>query len=81
MALTYAEFALIVQSDRDKVRRREPPDGVAKCPECAVPLMESVTGNRRLGDGRHVCSDCYFELWGNEIDDHPLLTPQLVRGS
>lgn len=80
MALTYAEFHEIVQSDRNKIRRREVPEGVVGCADCGIPLMEAVTGNRRLGDGRHVCSDCYFERWGQEIDERPHMTPRSVCG-
>lgn len=81
MALSYAEYAEIVRSDREMIRDLKAPEGVAECAHCRVPLMESVTGNRRLGDGAHVCSDCYFDRWGNEIDERPLLTPRLTHGS
>lgn len=80
MSLTYAEFKKALASDMENIRQGKAPKGGMSCADCGTPLMESVTGNRRLGSGKHVCSDCYFERWDSEIDDHPILPPRLARG-
>jgi hypothetical protein len=33
-----------------------------------------------VGDG-HVCSDCYFNILSEEIDQHPILMPRTPRGT
>ena len=43
-----------------------------RCAECNKPLQETITGNRKIYKG-YVCSDCYFDLLGKEIDEHPIL--------
>ncbi|MEI6987171.1 MAG: hypothetical protein WCK65_13680, partial [Rhodospirillaceae bacterium] len=78
MALNYQEFKQVVKSDREKLKNNVAPAGVAVCADCSIPLRETVTGNRRMGDGRHVCSDCYYKPWGDHIDNFPILTPWLV---
>lgn len=80
MALTYSQFLQVLERDQEKLARGEAPDGVLTCPDCGVPLMESLTGNRPMGDGTHLCSDCYFERWGQEIDVYPISAPRRVRG-
>jgi hypothetical protein len=53
--------------------------GLESCARCATPLQESVTGCRKLKDGAHVCSDCYFRGLGNELEQFPILPPRLRR--
>jgi hypothetical protein len=55
------------------------PKGVLECSSCAVPLQESITGCRRLGDGSHVCSDCYFRKLSDALEQYPILTPRVRR--
>ena len=81
MALSLAQLHDVVIADRKTLAARKAPEGVECCADCAVPLMEAVTGNRRLGNGDHVCSDCYFERWGDEVESHPIFTPQILRGA
>ena len=83
MALTYAQFKKVLKEDEDKLRRGVAPEGTATCHICHVPLQEAVTGNRRIrdsGEYRHVCSDCYFEMWGNDTDKHPIGIGRRIRG-
>ncbi len=79
MAMNYAEFKQSILRDKQKLEKGEPPKGVKTCAECNIPLMESVTGNRPLGDGRHLCSDDYFDLWGDYVDAHPIYSPRLSQ--
>ena len=81
MALSLAQLRNVVIADRKKLADRQAPEGVECCATCAVPLMEAVTGNRRLGNGDHVCSDCYFERWGAEVEIYPIFTPRISRGA
>lgn len=52
-----------------------------KCETCEISLQESITGCRPLEDGTHLCSDCYFDEMGKEIDQRPLLTPRVRHTS
>lgn|SRR5579862_634324 len=84
MALTFEQFQAALEADRQKLRRKEAPAGVAACAICDVPLQESITGNRVIHCDEtieHVCSDCYFEKWGEEIDHHPIAMPRRTRGT
>jgi hypothetical protein len=49
------------------------------CSVCGVKLHESKTGMRRIA-GRCVCSDCYFNAFGDELDAHPIGIPRSHRG-
>lgn len=55
------------------------PEKVFECNKCRTPIYESVTGCRRLGDGTYVCSDCYFEDFGDAIEAFPILPPRTRR--
>lgn len=76
MALTLQEFFEAVGKDEALLRAGRAPAGVAKCECCGVPLQESITGNR---DG--LCSDCYFEDFGEELDAHPISALRVSRGA
>jgi hypothetical protein len=52
--------------------------GALNCSECNTSLQEALTGCRRLGDGSHVCSDCYFEL-SSALEKFPIVTPRVRR--
>jgi hypothetical protein len=84
MALTYAQFVRALEKDRAKLKSRKAPNGITTCSVCDIPLQESITGNRvvrKNGRVRHVCSDCYFEKWGDEIEKHPIAMPRRRRGA
>lgn len=74
MTMNLREFCDTLQQ-----RRNELP-GVQRCAECNTPLQETVTGNRFTHKG-HVCSDCYFNMLGEELDRNPLFMPRAVRGA
>ena len=60
--------------------RRANMPGAQRCAECNTPLQETLTGNRKTAKG-HVCSKCYFEAFGDELDSHPIVMPRAIRGS
>ena len=78
LTVGYKEFRKVVERERAMLEAGNAPGGVAVCNSCNTPLMETKTGNRRLGDGTHVCSDCYFHDWGNEIESHPIVPPRSI---
>lgn len=41
------------------------------CSQCGVPLRESITGCRSTQIGP-ICSDCYFKLLSDHIDENPI---------
>lgn len=41
------------------------------CACCSVPLQSTITG-RRPSDRGTVCDDCYFDLLGDEVEQHPV---------
>ena len=53
--------------------------GRQHCANCDVLLQETITGKRKSPKG-DVCSDCYYELIGAEVEAHPIATPGLRRG-
>lgn len=75
MSLTLQEFFDAVARDRDLLSRGNAPAGVYKCAHCEIPLQESVTGNRN-----GMCSDCYFDDFGAELDSHPVASLRITRG-
>lgn len=77
MPLTLAEFWKAVDRDAASLNSNEAPAGVMTCKCCGIPLQESVTGNRP--DGK--CSDCYFEDFGEELDNHPIALLRVSRGA
>jgi hypothetical protein len=42
-----------------------------ECKLCGVMLQETVTGKRAAPEG-HVCSDCYYDRIGEELDTYPI---------
>jgi hypothetical protein len=83
MALTYEQLQKSIARDRELLRMRKAPPGVSTCHSCKVPLRESVTGNRKMrvgGKTVHLCSDCFFDKWGDEIEKNPIAMPRRSRG-
>lgn len=74
MAMTLVEFC------KDQVSRKTDLSGVQGCAGCGVPLQETLSGNRRIKIG-HVCSDCYFRMLGEELDQNPIIMPRPLRGA
>jgi recombinational DNA repair protein (RecF pathway) len=60
-------------------RRKNLPN-VQCCAVCGVPLQEAVTGNRKTSMG-HVCSDCYFQKFSEELDKYPIFMPRTTHGA
>lgn len=81
MPLTPAQFREAVARDRAALSQGQAPQGMFKCVECGIPLQETVTGNRPCADGKHMCSDCYFDAFGHELDAHPISTLRVFRGA
>ena len=52
---------------------------LTRCVRCGVYLQENRTGNRKTANG-DVCSDCYFQAIGEELDRHPISVPRMRRG-
>ncbi len=50
-----------------------------RCPYCNVVLQETVTGKRPTPKG-DACSDCYYGLLGEAIEDHPIASGGNRRG-
>jgi hypothetical protein len=74
-------MAFTLDSFRDAMKtRRGDFSNTPKCEECGKPLQETLTGNRKISKG-FVCSDCYFDLLGKEIDEHPILIHRPVHGT
>ena len=48
---------------------------VSSCARCKTWLQESVTGCRSTAEG-HVCSDCYFDAWGDLVEEHAISSPK-----
>ena len=73
MAMTLQQF-LDKQKENPKLDEQGTP-----CSKCGKKINYS-TGQERLGSGNLVCSDCYFEMWGDEIEKHPIISPGIKRG-
>lgn len=48
------------------------------CCSCSITLHESLTGCRDTKEGP-MCSDCYFKLLSEHIDENPINTPRDVE--
>lgn len=81
MPLTPTEFRKAVAADQDALRLGKAPEGVFSCSDCGIPLQETVTGNRPCGHGQHLCSDCFYDAVGRELDAHPIATLRVLRGA
>jgi hypothetical protein len=77
MPLNLKEFLSAVAEDRKLLGSNKAPVGVATCRCCGIPLQESVTGNRP----DQKCSDCYFDEFGDELDQHPIAVLRVTRGA
>lgn len=61
-------------------RMKPPPevsDSARLCPKCSLP----ITGDERhVSGGKMVCDDCYYEEFGEEVENHPICHPRVHRG-
>ncbi len=71
MSLTIEEFRAALAADSRTLAAGKTPCGVHGCTCCKVPLQESSTGFRKLGD-ELVCSDCYYAKAGEIIASSPI---------
>lgn len=78
--MNIVEFRAALERDRAQLNRRVSPPGITGCASCGVPLQESLTGCRKCGD-EYVCSDCYFEQIGKELEEFPISSLRVSRGA
>lgn len=64
----------------ERASRKKNLAGAQRCATCSVALQETVTGCRPSENGP-VCSDCYFDALGAELDKHPIFMPRSVHGA
>lgn len=50
-----------------------------RCAYCGVVLQETITGKRPTPKGS-ACSDCYYGLLGEAIEEHPIASGGNRRG-
>lgn len=78
-----AEFLAAFREDMRRLEDGQSPAGVTTCAKCSIPLQEAITGNRNIRAEAigltvetdkqvHVCSDCYFQAFGELLDKHPI---------
>jgi hypothetical protein len=77
--LNRRDFIELRERNRQLLAAGRAPGGIEPCCECGVPLQESKTGCHRCGDGKHVCSRCYYQALGRELDEHPIGAARLLR--
>jgi len=73
MAMKGADFLKLTDKEILEIAQ------LKSCSRCNQPLQKTVTGCRKTGKG-YVCSDCYFEEFGNELEKHPLFVPRKRMG-
>lgn len=49
------------------------------CCKCGVALQETITGKRRTPKG-DACSDCFYDLLGEAVEQHPIASAGKRRG-
>ncbi|MCW2244920.1 hypothetical protein M2352_000511 [Azospirillum fermentarium] len=74
------QFREALAKDQKALNDKQPTPGVKGCGTCGVPLQESITGCRKCGD-KYVCSDCYFEAFGEVLEAHPIGAFRVLRGA
>jgi hypothetical protein len=53
--------------------------GADRCCECdAILNLAEPLGPYQINDGL-MCSDCYFEIFGREIEENPIHMPSSIR--
>ena len=64
----------------ERASRKKELSGAQRCASCNVALQETITGCRPSEKGM-VCSDCYFDAIGAELDNHPIFMPRSIHGA
>ena len=72
MTMSLREFVAQVKTNTLKIP-------VPTCARCGEELQESITGCRKTGDG-FVCSDCYYEMFGEIVASAPITTARIRKG-
>ena len=60
-----------------KIPDKEEFKGMTKCKICEVILDFEITGLQQITEG-YLCDDCYFESMGEEIEKHPIISPEMI---
>lgn len=50
---------------------------VDKCTKCGVTIKEFLTGRKKINGQIH-CDDCYYEEFGNVIEENPIGVPRNI---
>ena len=51
------------------------------CPKCKQPLEGLMSGDELMEIlERGFCDNCYYEMMGEEIEQHPICSPRIRRG-
>lgn len=74
------QFRAALKQDRERLNAGIAPAGIVGCGSCGTPLQESLTGCRKCGD-QYLCSDCYFEEMGRELEAYPISALRVSRGA
>lgn len=67
------EFNAACARDQKLLEQGIAPVGVDSCSCCKKPIQTFLTGREHLGDGSVVCSECYFDKFGNFIEENPIV--------
>lgn len=70
--MNYEEFKAAVARNEEMLRQGIAPPGTDACSSCGKPIQTFLTGREYLGDGSVVCSECYFDELGREVEAHPI---------
>jgi hypothetical protein len=73
MAMTVEEFFSKTDNGNNELMTAS-----QKCNKCSTPLQETITGKRLTPEGDY-CSDCYFALFGEEVERSPIVMPRSKR--
>lgn len=66
------QYRKAVDRDQELLSQGIAPEGTETCASCETPLQRAITGREMIGNDQAVCSDCYFEHLGNEIEKNPI---------
>lgn len=51
-----------------------------KCADCGKPFREGEPLGPYKVERGTVCADCYFKVFGEEVEKHPICSPRTTRG-
>lgn len=62
-----------------KLRKSLPkPEICSKCGKEIPPTYSPDTGPKTIDD-KPVCNDCWVKAFGNEVEEHPLVSPRILN--